>query len=70
MLFISAALQMSPHAMVMAIVTCAVGFLMTQAGLGKSALEKRKREKWCPSCGCKRQSCGCNRGHRRFRLRG
>jgi hypothetical protein len=31
--------------------TCGVGYLMTIAGLGKSALELKRRERFCPSCG-------------------
>ena len=32
-------------------VTTAVGWLMLQAGLGKSMLEWRRRQRTCPSCG-------------------
>jgi len=31
--------------------SCGIGCLMTVAGLGKSALELRRRERLCPSCG-------------------
>jgi hypothetical protein len=32
-------------------VTCGIGYLMIVAGLGKSALELRRRQRFCPSCG-------------------
>ena len=35
----------------LAAVTCAVGYLMMIAGVQKSALEWRRRERTCPSCG-------------------
>jgi hypothetical protein len=31
--------------------SCGVGYLMTVAGLGKRALELKRRERLCPSCG-------------------
>jgi hypothetical protein len=34
-----------------AAITCGIGYLMTVAGLGKSALELRRRSRTCPSCG-------------------
>ena len=42
-----------------AVLTIGVGYLMTQAGLQKSALELRRRRKICPSCGRDRADCGC-----------
>ena len=45
----------------LAIVTVGVGYLMTQAGLQKSALELKRRKRVCPSCGRHRASgCGCS----------
>jgi len=32
-------------------VTCAVGYMMTVAGLHKRALELKRRQRNCPSCG-------------------
>jgi hypothetical protein len=40
-----------PHLMTIAIATLGAGWLMTLAGLQKSALEWRKRRRVCPSCG-------------------
>jgi hypothetical protein len=41
-----------------------VGFLMTMAGVHKSALEWRRRRRICPSCGrhLERGACTCSRG--------
>ena len=40
-----------PHTATLAVLTLGVGWIMTQAGLQKSALELRKRRRRCPSCG-------------------
>jgi hypothetical protein len=40
-----------PTLMTIAIATLGAGWLMTLAGLQKSALEWRKRRRVCPSCG-------------------
>jgi len=40
-----------PHLATVAAATLGVGWLMTVAGLQKSALELRKRRRTCPSCG-------------------
>ena len=40
-----------PHVMSLTLITLGVGWLMTQAGLQKSALEWRRRRRICPSCG-------------------
>jgi formate dehydrogenase maturation protein FdhE len=42
---------MAPHVITLAIATLVVGWLMTVAGLQKSALELKKRRRICPSCG-------------------
>jgi hypothetical protein len=34
-----------------AVVTCGVGYLMLFAGVSKSALEWRRHQRVCPSCG-------------------
>ena len=51
-------MTVDPH-ITIAILTIGVGYLMTQAGLQKSALELRRRRKICPSCGRERADCGC-----------
>jgi hypothetical protein len=51
-------MTVDPH-ITIAILTIGVGYLMTQAGLQKSALELRRRRKICPSCGRERTDCGC-----------
>ena len=43
------AFDAAPGTLVVA--TLAVGWLMTMAGLQKSALELKKRRRVCPSCG-------------------
>jgi hypothetical protein len=40
-----------PHLLVLAAITLAVGWLMAVAGLQKTALERRKQRRICPSCG-------------------
>ena len=53
-------MTVDPHVTI-AILTIGVGYLMTQAGLQKSALELKRRRKICPSCGRERiGSCGCS----------
>jgi hypothetical protein len=42
---------MDPHLAVAAVVTLGIGSLMTRLGLQKSALERRRRRRICPSCG-------------------
>ena len=44
-------MELDPNIAVVVAVTCGVGYLMTIAGLGKSVLELRRRERACPSCG-------------------
>jgi formate dehydrogenase maturation protein FdhE len=41
----------APHMATLAVATLAIGWLMTMAGLQKSALELKKRRRICPSCG-------------------
>jgi len=48
-----------PHFMTIAIATLGAGWLMTLAGLQKSALEWRKRRRLCPSCGREIQARVC-----------
>jgi hypothetical protein len=43
-----------------AAVTCGIGYLMTVVGLGKGALELRRRTRVCPSCGRQIQARVCS----------
>ena len=53
-------MTVDPH-ITLAVLTIGVGYLMTQAGLQKSALELKRRRKICPSCGRERtRGCGCS----------
>jgi hypothetical protein len=40
-------------------IICGVGYLMTIAGLSKRALELRRRQRVCPSCGREIQARVC-----------
>jgi hypothetical protein len=40
-----------PHVITLAAATLGAGWLMTYAGLQKSALELKRRKRVCPSCG-------------------
>jgi hypothetical protein len=44
-------MALDPHVMTLAVTTLGAGWLMTVAGLQKSALELKKRKRVCPSCG-------------------
>lgn len=44
-------MHLDPTIALLAVVSCGVGYLMTLAGVHKSALEWRRRERTCPSCG-------------------
>jgi NADH pyrophosphatase NudC (nudix superfamily) len=44
-------MQLHMHLVFLAVVTLAVGYVMTVAGLQKSALEWKRRRRICPSCG-------------------
>jgi formate dehydrogenase maturation protein FdhE len=44
-------MNLDPHFLIVIVATLGVGWLMTLAGLQKSALEFRKRRRVCPSCG-------------------
>jgi len=41
---------MTVHTLTLLSSTAAIGFLMVRAGLGKNALELRRRRRICPSC--------------------
>jgi hypothetical protein len=53
-------MALDPHVMTLAVATLVVGWLMAYAGLGKSALELRRRRRVCPSCGRTIQSSHCS----------
>ena len=56
-------MHLEPNIVVLATTTCGIGYLMTVAGLGKGALELRRRTRTCPGCGRRIQArvCGaCN----------
>jgi hypothetical protein len=44
-------MHLEPHVAIVAISTLAAGWLMITAGLQKSALERRRHKRVCPSCG-------------------
>ncbi len=53
-------MELDPNIVVLAAVTCAVGYLMALAGLQKSALELKRRRRICPSCGRQIQARTCS----------
>jgi len=55
-------MTLDPHLVTVAAATCFAGWLMTQAGLEKSALERRRRRRTCPSCGRDLRAEGCRCG--------
>jgi ribosomal protein L37AE/L43A len=44
-------MHLDPNIAALAFVTCGVGYLMTIAGLTKSVLELKRKQRVCPSCG-------------------
>jgi hypothetical protein len=44
-------MQLDPHIAIAAVATVGAGWLMMVAGLQKSALERRRHRRVCPSCG-------------------
>jgi hypothetical protein len=44
-------MHLDPNIALLATITCGIGYLMTVAGLSKSALELKRRSRVCPSCG-------------------
>jgi hypothetical protein len=57
-------MELDPHIALLAVVTMGVGYLMTIAGVTKSALEWRARGRTCPSCGrtVRARVCKCVSG--------
>jgi hypothetical protein len=52
-------MHLDPHAAIVAISTLGAGWLMITAGLQKSALERRRQRRVCPSCGREIQARVC-----------
>jgi hypothetical protein len=52
-------MQLQSHIALLGVVTCGIGYLMTVAGLSKNALELKRRQRVCPSCGRAIQSRVC-----------
>jgi formate dehydrogenase maturation protein FdhE len=44
-------MHLDPHVTIAAVSTLAAAWLMIAAGLEKSALERRRQKRVCPSCG-------------------
>jgi formate dehydrogenase maturation protein FdhE len=44
-------MHLDPHVAIAAVSTLGAAWLMMAAGLEKSALERRRRRRICPSCG-------------------
>jgi formate dehydrogenase maturation protein FdhE len=49
----------APHIATLVLATLSVGWLMTMAGLNKSALELKRRRRVCPSCGRRIEARTC-----------
>jgi len=44
-------MSLNSHIALLAILTCGVGYVLALAGVQQSALEWRRRNRICPSCG-------------------
>ena len=44
-------MELDPNIAILAVVTTGIGYLMVAAGLHKGALEWKRRQRMCPSCG-------------------
>jgi hypothetical protein len=53
-------MHLDPNIAILITITCVIGYLMTIAGLSKSALELRRRQRVCPSCGREIQARVCD----------
>jgi hypothetical protein len=47
------------HALYLLLLAASAANLMILAGMGKSALEPRRRRRTCPSCGRATSDCSC-----------
>ena len=52
-------MHIDPHVAIAAVSTLAAAWLMITAGLEKSALERRRQKRVCPSCGREIQTRVC-----------
>jgi hypothetical protein len=52
-------MHLDPHVAVASVTTLAAAWLMISAGLQKSALERRRQRRVCPSCGREIQARVC-----------
>jgi formate dehydrogenase maturation protein FdhE len=52
-------MHIDPHVAIAALSTLGAAWLMIVAGLEKSALERRRRRRVCPSCGREIQARVC-----------
>jgi len=53
-------MMFDPHVITLAAATLGAGWLMTKAGLAKSALEFKQRRRVCPSCGRRIEARVCS----------
>lgn len=51
---------LDPQTLLTLAVTAAIGYVMVAAGLGKNALELRRRRRVCPACGRDAAACRCS----------
>ncbi len=51
---------LDPNTATMLVLVTGVGYAMIYAGLGKHALEWKRKRRTCPSCG-RSGSCACHR---------
>jgi hypothetical protein len=52
-------MALDPQLLPLLVLTTAVGLAMTIAGVRKNALEWRRRQRVCPSCGRLADICAC-----------
>ncbi len=53
-------MHLAPHIAIAAVTTLGAAWLMMVAGFQKSALERRRRRRVCPSCGRQIQARVCS----------
>ena len=58
-------MHLAPHVAIAVVSTLVAAWLMITAGLEKSALERRRRKRICPSCGREIQARVCSSCARR-----
>ena len=51
--------NLDPQLLSLLLLTTGVGYLMAYAGIGKNALEWKRRRTICPSCGRHETACSC-----------